>query len=56
MNELDYILEILEESLKKNGDKQLTISHLINIIRMAKRKYEDEDQQIDMEGYKDDIY
>ncbi len=44
---IEKILKILEASLIKNGDKPLTISHFINIIKMAKRQSEQEEQFID---------
>jgi len=31
------LIDILEESLKKNGDKPITISHLLNIMKMTER-------------------
>jgi|SanBayMetagenome_1026888.scaffolds.fasta_scaffold85367_2 ABC-type uncharacterized transport system ATPase subunit len=35
--ELEVLIDILEESLKKNGDKPITISHLLNIMKMTER-------------------
>lgn len=46
--ELDILIEILEASLKKNGDKPLTISHLLNIIKKAERYTEESDNQMDI--------
>lgn len=34
-NTLDMICKILEKSIEKNGDKPITSSHLLNIIRLA---------------------
>ena len=33
MSELDAFLNTLEMSLKKNGDKPLTLSHLKNLVK-----------------------
>ena len=35
--EWEVLIEVLEESLKKNGDKPITISHLLNIMKMTER-------------------
>ena len=35
--EWEVLIEILEESLKKNGDKPITISHLLNIMKMTEK-------------------
>lgn len=43
MKELGRLREILEHSLKKNGDKPLTVSHLINIINFIEKQYEKEE-------------
>ncbi len=47
------LIEVLERSVKKNGpDKPLTIGHLLNLLKMAKReeerKQEERDQMLDM--------
>ena len=36
-NEWEVLIEVLEESLKKNGDKPITISHLLNIMKMTEK-------------------
>lgn len=35
---LEDLIPVLEASLRKNGDKPLTISHLLNILRMMSRQ------------------
>lgn len=35
--EWEVLIEVLEESLKKNGDKPITISHLLNIMKITER-------------------
>ena len=40
MDELDLLIEILEKSVKKNGDIELTNKHLLNILKMAKGQLE----------------
>jgi len=33
----DYLIAVLERSIEKNGpDKPLTLSHLLNIVKMAR--------------------
>lgn len=34
----EYLIEILNESVKKNGDKLLTTQYLLNIIRMVEKR------------------
>lgn len=44
MEELGYIIQILEKSVEKHGaDKPLTIGHLLNILKMADRQMEQEE-------------
>jgi len=33
----DYLIAILTKSLEKNGNQPLTISHLLNIVKLAKK-------------------
>ncbi len=47
MEELGRLRETLEESLRKNGDKPLTISHLINIIKFIEKQVEKEESWSD---------
>lgn len=54
MNTLEYLLEILEASLKKNGDIPITTKHWINIIKMAQRNMEKDELQADMIGPDED--
>jgi len=35
---IDIIIDILEKSVEKNGEIQLTNKHLLNILKMAQRK------------------
>ncbi len=49
MDTLDYLLEILEASLKKNGDIPITTKHWINIIKMVQQQME-EDGRLDLLG------
>ena len=39
----DYLIEILEESVKKNGEKTLTNKWLLNILKLATKQIENED-------------
>lgn len=38
----DLLIEILEESVKKNGEKPLTNKWLLNILRMVRSKIDDD--------------
>jgi len=46
MNDFDILEQILEKSLEKNGDKPITISHLLNILRKI-RSIQEEHAKID---------
>ena len=35
---LDYVIQILEQSVERHGSLPLTTSHLLNILRMAERR------------------
>lgn len=38
MESYEFLIKILEESVKRNGaDKPVTIGHLLNIIKLAKK-------------------
>ena len=39
----DYLIEILEESVKKNGEQPLTNKWLLNILKMAQSRIDNED-------------
>ena len=39
----DYLIEILEESVKKNGEKPLTNKWLLNILKLVNKQKEDDD-------------
>ena len=40
---LDTLIEILTHSIKKNGDKPLTLSHALAILKKAQRDRDRED-------------
>lgn len=42
MESLDILEEVLTKSLEKNGDKLLTIKHLLNIVKMVNKQIEKE--------------
>lgn len=42
--ELEYLKQILIASIEKNGDKPLTLKHLVNIINMVQKKKDREDR------------
>ena len=37
MDGLEWLAKVLEASVKRNGEKSLTNTHLLNLIRMAQR-------------------
>jgi hypothetical protein len=49
MDEWECLKEILEYSIKKNGDKPLTTKHLLAMMNMAERKAE-RDSYLDLVG------
>lgn len=38
-----HLIEILEESVKKNGEKPLTNKWLLNILKLAEKRIDQED-------------
>lgn len=40
MNDLSYLIEILERSVERNGEQPLTNRWLLNICKVAKEKSE----------------
>ena len=40
----DYLIEILEESIKKNGEKPLTNKWLLNILKMVNKQIDQDDK------------
>jgi hypothetical protein len=45
--ELDVLIEILEASVKKNGEKPLTNKWLLNILKQTERQIEKEEADAD---------
>lgn len=41
MEKWDLLLKLLQASLKKNGDKEITIQHLINMMEIVDDKAEE---------------
>jgi hypothetical protein len=39
----DYLIEMLEESVRKNGEKPLTNKWLLNILKKVVKKIDNED-------------
>lgn len=50
MNDLETLQKVLEISIVKNGDKSLTLSHLKNLIGVARRMNEDEYDRVERES------
>jgi hypothetical protein len=43
-----FVIKVLEESVKKNGEIQLTNKHLLNILRMADRWKQEAEEKNEM--------
>ena len=50
---MQELIEILEESVKKNGEKPLTNKWLLNILKMAEDAKEKEEQRRDLDFHPD---
>lgn len=44
---MKHLLYVLEKSLEKNGDRNITLSHLINLIKFAEKLESKENQYLD---------
>jgi len=44
--EMSYLLEILAQSVKKNGVIPLTNEHLLNMIKLLHKRQEDDEDKI----------
>lgn len=51
--ELDVLIEILEKSVEKNGEKPLTNKWLLNILKQAEKQMEREENEPDFDAYWD---
>jgi len=56
MVDLDYLMEVLEDSIKKHGEKPLTNVWLLNIMRMAQKRAERDEHRSELEGAHGDIF
>ena len=56
MDELSTLKEFLEYSIKKNGDKPLTLQHLVNIIKKLEKQEEKNDFYSEHNYFDHDIY
>jgi hypothetical protein len=50
----DYLIEILEESVKKNGEKPLTNTWLLNILKLTTKQLNNDED--DFSGVSFDPY
>jgi len=56
-NELvDYVMDVLKESIKEQGEKPLTNVWLLNILCMAEKQAQSEDYYGDMEAAYIDMF
>ena len=56
MEDFDYLMEALEDSIKRHGEKPLTNVWLLNIMRMAQRRAERDDLSGQIAGACADIF
>ena len=49
--DIEILMNVLEKSIEKNGDKPLTMSHLLNIIRYTLKIQEKEEEYDPIRGY-----
>ena len=47
MNDLNFLVRVLEASVKRKGEVPLTNAHLLNIVRMAIRTEERQQMALD---------
>lgn len=43
MSDLERLIEVMQESVRRNGSIPLTTGHLLNILKIAERKSEADD-------------
>jgi hypothetical protein len=53
---IEELINVLEHSIKKNGDKPLTLSHLLNILKKVERDADKSDFYGDLEGARHECY
>jgi len=51
MERWDLLVELLESSLGKNGNIEITIQHLLNMMKMVDRKHEELEARITEDCY-----
>jgi hypothetical protein len=58
MEQWEILIDLLEKSVEKNGERPLTNRWLLNIMRLAEKSANDEEKRSDLEGHRffDDIY
>jgi hypothetical protein len=56
MEEWEILMDILEESVAKNGERPLTNRWLLNIMRLAEKRAHHEERQSELEEHRFDIY
>lgn len=56
MVDLDYVIGVLEDSIKRHGEKPLTNVWLLNIMRTAQRRAERDHLQGEIAGAYGDIF
>jgi len=54
--ELDTLIETLEYSVKKNGEKPLTNLWLLNILKQVRDQEEKEDERLDIYYSHDELW
>jgi hypothetical protein len=55
----DYLIEVLQKSIEKHGpDKPITLSHLLNIIKMAReiKAMKDDDAESFLDEIRNEVF
>lgn len=54
--ELEELIEVLEISVKKNGEKPLTNKYLLNILKLTQRRLNQEEIEAENYGLKQEYF
>ncbi len=53
MDKFEMLMKVLQASIDKNGNQNLTVQHLLNMIKIVQDKYENT-EETEHENYVDD--
>ena len=54
MENMEYVIMLLEKGLEKYGEKPLTNKWLLNILKFADELRDKEEHEVELAGYDDD--